>query len=92
MDEVLNCTAFDNAARLNAINFVELLHHSVLFALCAHTFRRLRLDNCSKDRASSEHAQHKVRVCKYRKHLCDRSLFSTWDLGVDYDLGLLPTL
>ena len=33
-----------------------------------------------------------LRVSKYRKHLCDRFLFSTWDMGGDYNLGLLPTL
>ena len=56
----MRSTSFDNAARLNAIDFVKLLHHSALFALCDPTLRRLRLDKCSKQRASSEHAQHIV--------------------------------
>jgi hypothetical protein len=56
----MRSTSFDNAARLNAIDFVKLLHHSALFALCAPTLRRLRLDKCSKQRASSEQAQHIV--------------------------------
>jgi hypothetical protein len=56
----MRLTSFDNAARLNAIDFVKLFHHGALFALCADTLRRLRLDKCSQQRASSEHAQHIV--------------------------------